>query len=78
MSSTKKDFNTNFTEASKMYAQLRDSGKSHADAIKIMQTKYTGLGPGNQERLEKGYKPPTPPAPKPPHSYTSHSKTSYT
>jgi hypothetical protein len=67
--SDKKDFNTNFAEASKMYADLRNSGKSHADAIKIMQTKYTGLGPGNQERLEKGYKPPTPPtppAPKPP------------
>jgi len=66
MSSTKKDFNTNFDEASKMYADLRNSGKSHADAIKIMQTKYTGLGPGNQDRLEKGYKPSTPPAPKPP------------
>ena len=68
----RKDFNTNFEEASKMYATLRDSGKSHADAIKIMQTKYTGLGPDNQARLEKGYKPackpptPKPPVPKPP------------
>ena len=63
----RQDFNTNYDEASKMYAQLRDSGKSHADAIKIMQTKYTGLGPDNQAKLEKGYKPaPTPKPPTPP------------
>ena len=66
--SDRKDFHTNFEEASKMYATLRDNGKSHNEAVKILQTKYTGLGPGNQERLEKGYKPPAPksPAPKPP------------
>lgn len=57
--SDRKDFNNNFGEASAMYYNLRDSGKSHADAIKVMQNKYTGLGPGNQTRLERNYKPVT-------------------
>jgi hypothetical protein len=65
--SDKKDFNTSFAEALGVYGKARSGGKSHADAVKIVQTKYTGVGPGNQERLEKGYKPePKPPAPKPP------------
>lgn len=61
-----KDFNANFDEASRLYASLRDGGKSHDEAVKEVQTKYKGLGPGNQERLEKGYKPAPKPAPKPP------------
>jgi hypothetical protein len=65
--SDKKDFNNNFAEASKLYGNLRNSGKSHADAVKAVQAQYVGLGPGNQSRLKNGYKPPAPqpPAPQP-------------
>ena len=70
---TKKAFGDNADEAYVLYKKDRDGGKSAADAIKSLQTKYTGIGPQSQKLLEDRYiasKPPAPtpkpPAPKPP------------
>ena len=57
----------NWEEACKLYNSLRDKGLSHDDAIKVVSSKYTEVGPGNQSRLERQYTPvPKPPTPKPP------------
>ena len=70
---TKKAFCDNVDEAYVLYKKDRDGGKSAADAIKSLQTKYAGIGPQSQKLLEDRYiasKPPAPtpkpPAPKPP------------
>jgi hypothetical protein len=65
---TKKVFGDNVDEAYGVYKKERDNGKSSADAVQILQTKYTGIGPQSQKLLEDRYiasKPP-PPTPKPP------------
>ena len=65
---TKKIFSDNVDEAYVLYKKDRDGGKSAADAINSLQTKYTGIGPQSQKLLEDRYiasKPP-PPTPKPP------------
>lgn len=60
--------NENWADVCKLYNSLRDKGTSHQDAIKIVQSKYSGIGPINQKRLQDQYAPPKPvpkPAPKP-------------
>ena len=49
--------NENWSDVQKMYNSLRDSGKSHDQAIVEVKKKYTGIGSGNQERLQRDYKP---------------------
>ncbi|AGE51139.1 hypothetical protein PBCVCVG1_329R [Paramecium bursaria Chlorella virus CVG-1] len=58
----------NWKDVCTLYNSLRNKGETHANAIKIVSSKYSGVGPGNQSRLERQYKPstPNPPTPKPP------------
>ena len=62
--------NKNWSKVRNEYNNLVSSGKKHDDAIKILRSKWSDLGPMNAKRLQEGYKPPTP-HPKPP---TPHPK----
>ena len=64
----KMNANEHWNDVVDLYNALRNNGTSHEDAIKSVQTKYSGVGPVNQQRLKEQYKPkPAPkPAPKPP------------
>ena len=58
----------NWKDVCTLYNSLRNKGETHANAIKIVSSKYSDVGPGNQSRLERQYKPakkPAPPAKKP-------------
>ncbi|APC25586.1 hypothetical protein BST79_gp073 [Only Syngen Nebraska virus 5] len=57
--------NKNWSKVRNEYNTLVSSGKKHDDAITILRSKWSDLGPMNAKRLQEGYKPPTP-TPKPP------------
>ncbi|AGE50317.1 hypothetical protein ATCVCanal1_806L [Acanthocystis turfacea Chlorella virus Canal-1] len=61
----KLDARENWSKVQDLYSKSRDAGMSHIDAVKAVQKMFQGVGPGNQRRLQDGYKPTPKPDPKP-------------
>jgi len=58
----KMNANEHWNDVVDLYNALRNNGTSHEDAIKSVQSKYSGVGPVNQQRLQDQYKPKSPPS----------------
>lgn len=57
------DAHDNWPKVRDMYDKLRNEGKSHTAAVNAVKKAFKGVGPGNQSRLQRAYKP----KPKPEH-----------